>query len=1715
MKGDFTRFTFRPEKRYTGVRMQQGRVQLDADWNEQIDIDFYQKQAAAAAFIGGSGAPKSGGGFQIGLTTSQDLTISPGRFYVNGLLCELFANDQGAGTTYLTQADYPQAPALSTMEAGAYLVYLDVWSRHVTLIEDLLLREVALAGPDTTTRNQTIWQVKLVKLPALLGELESADFGAYLPDPSLKMAARAQGSQGYASGAVLPPGAGYQRLDNLLYRVEIHQGGTLGKDALTYKWSRDNGTGVAAWTEQRGTDLVISYPGRDDDLGFAIGNWVELLDDGRELRGEPGLLVRVISVEGNVLTIDPGSRTVRREDFPQNPKIRRWDMVSVDVPQVSTDGWLLLEDGLEIAFSGSAEGCQAKSGDYWLIPARTATRNVEWPQVDGQPQPLVRQGIQHYYAPLAQLQLDGETISNFSDRRFIFPSLVDLRDVDPVRFEEMVYSHQHTGSADGTQIPRGGIVDGAIDGTKIDTAANVTINTLGVSNSLSAGSATINGAVNAGSATITGAAVLKSTSEVAGAATFGSTLSAAGVASLGSALGVSGATTLSSTLTVADTTTLSGTLGVAGAAALGSTLGVTGATTLGSTLGVADATTLSKTLGVTGATTLGSTLGVTGATTLGSTLGVTGATTLSSTLGVTGATTLSGTLGVTGATTLGSTLGVSGANVYLDNTTARGSRDGTYRRALTHDSSDTLTLNYGGDYSSGVKITGMLGVDGRMYLSDNGIALRGVSDGNHGFGYFGSNRPFGGASVDGPVLYGYGGGVLGSMKTVASGVEAALVLSGGYVTLPAVSTDFSGGISIEAWVKYDSYANNSRIIELGNGSSSDNIILCNDGTTSTLKLYVYQGGTSKSVSSTSVLSTGTWMHIAATIDSTGKVTLYRDGTSVGTGTLSLPANVKRSSNYLGKSSNASDGALMGRLAHVRLWSRALTANEVSDHYNNNRAVNSTSLVAYWPLDDGTSTTARDKSTNLGSGTLSSSNIAFETYQYSALTWDGSNNVGIKNALSVSGNATLLGTLAVSGNTTVSGTLQVASGLTTLAALTATGAAQLKSTLAVTGSATFSDTVQVTSGTTTLSALIANGTSLLKSTLGVTGAATFSDTVTVSTGLTTLAALTANGAAQLKSTLAVTGSATFSDTVTVSTGLTTLAALTANGAAQLKSTLAVTGSATFSDTVTVSTGLTTLAALTANGAAQLKSTLAVTGATTLTDTLTANAAATLKSTLAVTGAATLSSTLAVTGAATLSSTLAVAGASISLDNTTGRNSRAGTSRRALYHESSDFLTMNYAGDYSSGVKISGQLTLDGRMALGDNMIAIRNAYDCNHGLSYFGSDTRPFSGTYIDGPGLYGYAGGALGTVQTAAKGVEASLVFAGTSGYMSFPAFTEDFTAGITIEAWVYFSSMSNDSARIIDMGNGQANDNIVLFQEGISSSLKFVVYTSGNSTYYCTAANVITTGAWMHLALTMDSTGAKIYKNGVAQTVTTSGTASITTTKRNYNYLAKSNWSTNGYFQGKMAQVRLWKRALTADEISDRCDNSRVVSSTGLVAWWPMDEGGTSTTTARDRSGNSHTGTLSSSNATFEVYQKRALSWDSNNDVVVYGSLKSNNVRSTISKSDEQKTTSTSYTDLANMSLTVTLDAGVIFVLAKISGVQNDTSSTRGSLQLLIDGTTYDVSTPEFSSSNWGRRDVILQTIATVTAGSHTVKVQWCTTSGTLACCNWNACRVLTILEL
>jgi hypothetical protein len=108
MKGDFTRDTFTPLKHFTRVLMQQGRVQLDADWNEQAAILLHHLQALASDVIGPRGGP--GDGFKIdvrkdpnGNVLKFDFLIKAGDYFVDGLLCE---NDDDP-VAYTDQDDYP------------------------------------------------------------------------------------------------------------------------------------------------------------------------------------------------------------------------------------------------------------------------------------------------------------------------------------------------------------------------------------------------------------------------------------------------------------------------------------------------------------------------------------------------------------------------------------------------------------------------------------------------------------------------------------------------------------------------------------------------------------------------------------------------------------------------------------------------------------------------------------------------------------------------------------------------------------------------------------------------------------------------------------------------------------------------------------------------------------------------------------------------------------------------------------------------------------------------------------------------------------------------------------------------------------------------------------------------------------------------------------------------------------------------------------------------------------------------------------------------------------------------------------------------------------------------------------------------------------------------------------------------------------------------
>src|SRR3954463_2145687 len=88
MSGDYSRMTFRPERHYAGVLQQQGRVSLDADFNEHEEIGRYRLRQLAPDVIGPCGGPKDGAGFDIPIDDTGQLFVSAGRYYTDGLLVE-------------------------------------------------------------------------------------------------------------------------------------------------------------------------------------------------------------------------------------------------------------------------------------------------------------------------------------------------------------------------------------------------------------------------------------------------------------------------------------------------------------------------------------------------------------------------------------------------------------------------------------------------------------------------------------------------------------------------------------------------------------------------------------------------------------------------------------------------------------------------------------------------------------------------------------------------------------------------------------------------------------------------------------------------------------------------------------------------------------------------------------------------------------------------------------------------------------------------------------------------------------------------------------------------------------------------------------------------------------------------------------------------------------------------------------------------------------------------------------------------------------------------------------------------------------------------------------------------------------------------------------------------------------------------------------------
>ncbi len=174
-----------------------------------------------------------------------------------------------------------------------------------------------------------------------------------------------------------------------------------------------------------------------------------------------------------------------------------------------------------------------------------------------------------------------------------------------------------------------------------------------------------------------------------------------------------------------------------------------------------------------------------------------------------------------------------------------------------------------------------------------------------------------------------------------------------YANLGAFYPDnnFSNGLTIECWVKWNAFNTWSRIVDISNGMNSDNIIVANEANSNQLRYEVYNEGFTQGITSPVWMNTGQWYHIAITHDQSGYAVIYIDGKAVQSGYIPLPANVQRYQAYAGLSPWGGDGLLDAQMDELRIWNNARTASEITSHMWSPVSPTENGLVAMYHFDE--------------------------------------------------------------------------------------------------------------------------------------------------------------------------------------------------------------------------------------------------------------------------------------------------------------------------------------------------------------------------------------------------------------------------------------------------------------------------------------------------------------------------------------------------------------------------------------------------------------------------------------------------------------------------------------------------------------------------------------------------------------------------------------------
>ena len=382
------------------VAVNQGQVLLDTDHNEQGRLILDRVEEGTSEILGAPNRLVVQAGSEafalFPAATPGDCMIGAGNGWLNGWRVE------NARKTKLSEQPCP-LHAANYGTRGA--LGLKALVRYIDPVEDPALADKALGDAQAAGRTLIDWQVFPVPLSAadaascVTAYASAAWTGLSAPSTGT-LAFVPQTSAASIDPCSLTPEGGYARLENLLYRIEVHDGTAVGGAApdgprfrlggLKLKLSRRNASVLARITAISAAEITVSPSARDTRTWFAPGQYAEIvtpcddLDAARALAAKR--LFRIARAEDDRVILEATGAEIAATGAAANGKwfLRLWDAFpdGSGVKEVALGGGGLsqpidLGDGLAVQLGGGNTAV-FRRGDHWCCAAR-ADGSIDWP----------------------------------------------------------------------------------------------------------------------------------------------------------------------------------------------------------------------------------------------------------------------------------------------------------------------------------------------------------------------------------------------------------------------------------------------------------------------------------------------------------------------------------------------------------------------------------------------------------------------------------------------------------------------------------------------------------------------------------------------------------------------------------------------------------------------------------------------------------------------------------------------------------------------------------------------------------------------------------------------------------------------------------------------------------------------------------------------------------------------------------------------------------------------------------------------------------------------------------------------------------------------------------------------------------------------------------------------------------------------------------------